>query len=86
MAKGAGTEWFRKENRSGRATRMKLERSALLIGRREKASSAGARKANGDGGKRLGRKLIYQGRETTSNTLMLNQNDFVLIYILIRRT
>lgn len=47
---------------------MTLESSVLLVGRREKGSSAGAKKANSDVGKRLERKLIYQGGETASNT------------------
>lgn len=62
------------------------EVSVLLVRKREKGSSSRAKKADSDVGKRLGRKLIYQGRETTSNTLMLNWNDFVLIYIRTRRT
>lgn len=67
-------------------TRIKLESSVLLVRRKERGSSAGAKKANGDIGKRVGRKLIYQGRKTTPDMLILNWNDFVLIYILTRRT
>ena len=65
---------------------MKLESSGLVVGRGEKGGSAGTKKAYGDVRKRLRRKLVYQGRETTSNTLMLNWNDSVLIYVLTRRT
>lgn len=86
MGKDKGTEQCRKENCCGRVPRMKVESSLLLVGKRKEGSSAGAKKANGDSGERRGKKLIYQGKKTTSNTLMLHWNDLVLIHILTRRT
>lgn len=85
MAEDTGAGWFGKEGWSGRGTGMRPESSGLLVGRREEGTSAGVGKANGDVGKRLGRKQIYQARETTSNTFTLNWNDSALIYILTRK-
>lgn len=70
MAEDAGAGWF------GGGLRWPRDRDETReLGR-----------ANGDVGKRLGRKRIYRGREATSDTFTLNWNDFVLIYILTRRT
>lgn len=63
MAKDKGKEWFRKENCRDKGEARKLCETCQEV----KGSHAGAQKTNGDIGKSLGRKLVYQVRETSSN-------------------